>query len=119
MTDETLDRVRKLRHDVANPLAALLAEVQLLLLSPDRMDAETLSTKECAAPIGGDIAGGCGLNGSATAKVVVKNGRAQGVTVTTDPPQPGVNSCMSARISGLSWRAVPGVTGCIRTFKVH
>ncbi len=83
------------------------------------MEADTLSTKECAAPIGGDIAGSCGLNGSATAKVVVKNGRAQGVTVTTDPSQPGVNSCMAARIQGLSWRAVPGVTGCIRTFKAH
>jgi signal transduction histidine kinase len=44
MTDETLDRVRKLRHDVANPLAALLAEVQLLLLTPDRMDAETVAS---------------------------------------------------------------------------
>lgn len=83
------------------------------------MDAETLSTKECAAPIGGDIAASCGLNGSATAKVVVKNGRAQGVTVTTDPSQPGVNSCMAGRIQGLSWRSVPGVTGCIRTFKAH
>jgi len=83
------------------------------------MEADTLSTKECAAPIGGDIAGSCGLNGSATAKVVVKNGRAQGVTVTTDPSQPGVNSCMAGRIQGLSWRSVPGVTGCIRTFKAH
>ncbi len=83
------------------------------------MDAETLSMKECAAPIGGDIAGSCGLNGSATAKVVVKNGRAAGVTVTTDPPQPGVNSCMAGRISGLSWRSVSGATGCIRTFKAH
>jgi len=44
MTDETLDRVRKLRHDVANPLAALLAEVQLLLLTPERMDAETAAS---------------------------------------------------------------------------
>ncbi len=43
MTDDNLDRVRKLRHDVANPLAALLAEVQLLLLSADRLDAETVS----------------------------------------------------------------------------
>jgi hypothetical protein len=83
------------------------------------MDAETLSTKECAAPVSGDIAGSCGLNGSATAKIVVKNGRAQGVTVTTDPHQPGVNSCMAGRIGGLSWRSVPGVSGCIRTFKVH
>lgn len=83
------------------------------------MEADMLSTKECAAPIGGDIAGGCGLNGSATAKVVVKNGRAVGVTVTTDPSQPAVNSCMAGRISGLSWRSVPGATGCIRTFKAH
>jgi len=44
MTDENLDRVRKLRHDVANPLAALLAEVQLLLLTPERMDAETAAS---------------------------------------------------------------------------
>ncbi|MGZ3418981.1 MAG: hypothetical protein ACXVEE_14005 [Polyangiales bacterium] len=83
------------------------------------MDAETLSTKECSAPVGGDIAASCGLNGSATAKIVVKNGRAIGVTVTTDPSQPGVNSCMAGRINGLSWRSVPGTTGCIRTFKVH
>jgi eukaryotic-like serine/threonine-protein kinase len=83
------------------------------------MDADTLSTKECAAPVGGDIAASCGLNGSATAKIVVKNGRAAGVTVTTDPSQPGVNSCMAGRISGLSWRSVAGATGCIRTFKAH
>jgi eukaryotic-like serine/threonine-protein kinase len=82
-------------------------------------EAETLSMKECAAPVGGDIAASCGLNGTATAKIVVKNGRAAGVTVTTDPSQPGVNSCMAGRISGLSWRSVPGATGCIRTFKAH
>jgi hypothetical protein len=44
MTDPTIDPVRKLRHDIANPLAALLAEVQLLLLSSDRIDAETVSS---------------------------------------------------------------------------
>jgi hypothetical protein len=63
-------------------------------------------------PIAGSIAGGCGLNGSASAKVVVKNGKALGVTVNTDPSQPGVNSCMAARIQGLSWRSVPGVSVC-------
>ncbi len=83
------------------------------------MEAETLSTKECAAPVGGDIAGSCGLSGKATAKYVVKNGRAVGVTVVTDPSQPGVNSCMAGRISGLSWRSVSGATGCIRTFKTN
>ena len=44
MTDETTDRVRKLRHDIANPLAALLAEAQILLLNTERFDAETLSS---------------------------------------------------------------------------
>ncbi len=43
MSNETEERLRKLRHDIANPLAALLAEAQLLLLNADRIDPETLS----------------------------------------------------------------------------
>lgn len=35
------DDIRKLRHDIANPLAALLAETQLLLLNEERLDPET------------------------------------------------------------------------------
>ncbi len=37
------DDIRKLRHDLANPLAALLAEAQLLLLNESQYDAETQS----------------------------------------------------------------------------
>jgi signal transduction histidine kinase len=37
------DRLRTLRHDLSNPLAAILAETQLLLLAPDKYDAETLA----------------------------------------------------------------------------
>jgi signal transduction histidine kinase len=37
------DVVRKLRHDLANPLAAVLAEAQLLLLSADQLNAETVT----------------------------------------------------------------------------
>jgi len=33
--------VRKLRHDLSNPLSAILAETQLLLLNAERYDAET------------------------------------------------------------------------------
>ena len=33
----------KLRHDLANPLSAILAETQLLLLSPEKYDEETLA----------------------------------------------------------------------------
>ena len=34
----------KLRHDLANPLSAILAETQILLLSPEKFDEETLSS---------------------------------------------------------------------------
>jgi signal transduction histidine kinase len=37
------DVVLKLRHDLANPLAAVLAETQLLLLAPENLNAETLA----------------------------------------------------------------------------
>ncbi len=37
-------RLDKLRHDLSNPLSALLAETQLLLLNPDRLDPETLAS---------------------------------------------------------------------------
>lgn len=42
MTDPEPDpRYSRLRHDLANPLSAVLAETQLLLLNPDVLDAET------------------------------------------------------------------------------
>lgn len=34
------ERIRKLRHDLSNPLSALLAEAQLQLLTADRLPAE-------------------------------------------------------------------------------
>ena len=37
------ERLSKLRHDLSNPLSALLAEAQLLLLNAAVMDAETVS----------------------------------------------------------------------------
>ncbi len=38
------ERLSKLRHDLSNPLSALLAEIQLLLLDEGRYDPETLSS---------------------------------------------------------------------------
>lgn len=38
------DPLHKLRHDLSNPLAAILAETQLLLLSAERYDAETVNS---------------------------------------------------------------------------
>jgi K+-sensing histidine kinase KdpD len=37
------ERLSQLRHDLSNPLSALLAETQLLLLNESHMDSETLT----------------------------------------------------------------------------
>lgn len=44
MPDGGGDRIRKLRHDLSNPLAAILAETQLLLLSAEKYDTETVAS---------------------------------------------------------------------------
>ncbi|MBA3521360.1 MAG: hypothetical protein H0T90_02495 [Gemmatimonadales bacterium] len=38
------ERLSKLRHDLSNPLSALLAETQLLLLNESQLDPETLTS---------------------------------------------------------------------------
>jgi signal transduction histidine kinase len=44
------ERLGKFRHDLSNPLSALLAEIQLLLLDETQFDPETLtSLKEIEA----------------------------------------------------------------------
>lgn len=48
MTDA--ERLKKLRHDLSNPLSAMLAEVQLLLLDDTKLDPEIrTSLKEVEA----------------------------------------------------------------------
>jgi signal transduction histidine kinase len=42
MTDS--ERLSKLRHDISNPLSALLAETQLLLLNEGQYNAETATS---------------------------------------------------------------------------
>lgn len=41
---DTLDPLSKLRHDLSNPLSAILAEAQLMLLSPEKFDEESLTS---------------------------------------------------------------------------
>lgn len=43
MVNET-ERVNRLRHDLSNPLSALLAETQLLLLNEGTLDADTVAS---------------------------------------------------------------------------
>jgi signal transduction histidine kinase len=41
---EARDPLQKLRHDLSNPLAAILVETQLLLLSAEKFDEETVGS---------------------------------------------------------------------------
>jgi light-regulated signal transduction histidine kinase (bacteriophytochrome) len=41
---EARDPLHQLRHDLSNPLAAILAETQLLLMNADQFDAETVGS---------------------------------------------------------------------------
>lgn len=43
MSVEHPDQLRKLRHDLSNPLSAILAETQILLLNEDQLNEETRS----------------------------------------------------------------------------
>jgi signal transduction histidine kinase len=40
VTESPEERYRKLKHDLANPLSAILAETQMLLLGADGLDGE-------------------------------------------------------------------------------
>ncbi len=44
MAEPPPDALHKLRHDLSNPLAAILAETQLLLLNAAQFDAETVGS---------------------------------------------------------------------------
>ena len=41
---EARNPLHTLRHDLSNPLAAILAETQLLLLNTEQLDAETVGS---------------------------------------------------------------------------
>ena len=41
---DTRAALMKVRHDLSNPLSAILAETQILLLTPEKFDEETLSS---------------------------------------------------------------------------
>jgi len=41
---DTRASLMKVRHDLSNPLSAILAETQILLLTPEKFDEETLSS---------------------------------------------------------------------------
>lgn len=84
--------------------AALASNVQEINMGgkggPDLTDAQLSAPMKNAAFISG-----CGAPNSmkVTVKVAVKGGRAVGVSVYTNPPNPGVASCVDRHVRGLGW----------------
>jgi hypothetical protein len=88
--------------------AALASNVQEVNMGgkggPDLTDAQLSAPMKNAAFISG-----CGAPDSmkVTVKIAVKNGRAVGVSVYTNPPNAGVSSCVDRHVRGLGWPVNP------------
>lgn len=102
--------------DLAAIYDALPPYETALKSSTSKDDDATLSTKECAAPLGGEVAMACHLAGDAKVQIAVQNGKATGVTITMSTPKASFASCMRKKVAAAQWPSVPGVTGCVRTF---
>lgn len=81
-------------------------------------DDETLGTKECAAPLGSDVALDCKLRGSAKVDVLVQNGKALGMTVATTPVDRDFAHCLRKKLSTTTWKSAGAASGCTRTWAV-
>lgn len=86
--------------------------------SVSKDDDVTLSTKECAAPLGGELASTCHVEGTAKLQVAVQHGKAVGATVSVNPPNREVIRCLRKHVAAETWKDVSGVSGCVRTFAV-
>lgn len=63
----------------------------------------------------------CGVPSSTAVTVcaAVQNGRAVGVTVTTDPPSPGLNSCVAGAIRGMAFPSHPRLDVATTSFSAQ
>ena len=67
-----------------------------------------LTDNQLSAPMrSGSFLGACGAPDSmkVTVRVAIRMGRAVGVSVYTNPPNPGVASCIDGAVRRLSWPA--------------
>lgn len=88
---------------------ALASNVQEINMGAGRGGPD-LSDAQLSAPMrSGAFLSACGTPNSTkvTVKVAVKNGRAVGVSVSTNPSNPAIASCIDRHVRGLSWPPHP------------
>ena len=81
-------------------------------------DDNALSSKECTAPLGTQLALDCGLSGSAKIEVMVQHGKAIGLTVTSTPVSRAFGRCVRKKLASASWKSLAAPSGCTRTFAI-
>lgn len=69
----------------------------------------------------GSYLNSCGVPSSMSVNIcaAVQNGRAVGVTVTTDPPNPGIASCVAGQVRGLPFPSHPRLDVTRTTFAAN
>lgn len=70
-------------------------------------DTPDLTNAELAAPLRHMSLCGAPDDMHVTVRVAVKMGRAVGVTVSTNPPNPSIAACIDRQVRGLAWRPSP------------
>ncbi len=70
-------------------------------------DTPDLTNAELAAPLRHMSLCGAPDDMHVTIRVAVKMGRAVGVTVSTNPPNPSIAACIDRQVRGLAWRPSP------------
>jgi hypothetical protein len=98
--------------------SALAANVQEINMNgkaggPDLTDSQLAGPMKSASFITG-----CGAPDSmkVTVKVAIKNGRAFGVSVYANPPDPKVQSCVAGAVRNISWPSNPKMDSFITTY---
>lgn len=78
-----------------------------------------LTNAQLSAPMANaSFISGCGAPESmkVTVRVAVKNGRAYGVSVSTNPPSSGVAACVDRHVRGLAWPSNPKMDSFTTTY---
>lgn len=110
--------VTKLEYDPLHGYDHLPSYEQIKKEVVSASDDKALDKNECAAPLGPQLALDCQLAGSARLEVMVQNGKAVGVTVSSTPVNRFFGHCARKKLAAASWKSIAAASGCTRTFAV-
>jgi hypothetical protein len=99
--------------------SALAANVQEISIGGGKPSGPDLTDSQLAGPMkNAGFISSCGAPDSmkVTVKVAIKNGRAFGVSVYANPPDPKVQSCVAGAVRNISWPSNPKMDSFVTTY---